>query len=128
MFDVNLNVCFGWHAEIVHVETVFLYSDMENEVYMKMPPGFKEAVDEKVVLDECLLLEKSIYGLVQAAHQYWKKFMKTAEDELGFGSFWQTHTCCIDKIIKAQSLFAFTLMIALWLETKQLLFRQNKIL
>jgi hypothetical protein len=50
------------------VETAFLLGELEEEIYMQCPPGM-DATD-----DECLLLLQSIYGLVQAARQFWKKW------------------------------------------------------
>ena len=61
-----------WHAEIVDVDTAFLYGDLDEEVYMKIPSGYQEVVE---LIDEknwCLELKMSIYRLVQAARQWWK--------------------------------------------------------
>jgi Reverse transcriptase (RNA-dependent DNA polymerase) len=46
----------------------FLHGDLDEEIYMNCPPGFKHE------LDECVLLLKALYGLVQAAHQFFCKF------------------------------------------------------
>ncbi len=61
------------------VETAFLYGDLEEEIYMEFPEGFAEYLKATTGLDldgmeYCLLLIKAIYGLVQAARQWWKKF------------------------------------------------------
>ena len=70
-------VAMGLCAISVDVETAFLHGDLEEEIYMKCPDGMKN--DEayaygKVEDKDCLKLSKSIYGLVQAARQWWKKF------------------------------------------------------
>jgi hypothetical protein len=62
-------------AKIIDVETAFLLGDLEEEIYMQC----KEVHDN----DEVLFLVHSIYGLVQAARQYYKKFIATLR-ELGF--------------------------------------------
>ena len=49
------------------VESANLYGDLDKEVYMKAP------ADVVVEADECLLLERSIYGPVQSGRQWWKK-------------------------------------------------------
>jgi Reverse transcriptase (RNA-dependent DNA polymerase) len=49
-------------------EVAFLHGDLDEEVYINWPPGFEHE------LDECVLLLKAIYGLVQAAHQFFRKF------------------------------------------------------
>ena len=46
-----------WHAEIVDVETAFLYGDLDEEVYMKIPSKYQEDVE---LIDEkhcCLELK-----------------------------------------------------------------------
>jgi hypothetical protein len=69
-------------GKVIDVETAFLYGELEHEIYMRMPEGYKEAVEEPEK-DECLLLERAIYGLVQAARQFWKKFTR-AINNIGF--------------------------------------------
>ena len=64
-----------YDAKIVDVETAFLYGDMEKEVYMTCPKIH--------VPDEVLELSHSIYGLVQAACQYYKKFISVLK-KIGF--------------------------------------------
>ena len=73
----------GWKGKLIDVETAFLYGDLEEEVYMKCPEGLEE-FDGTDPEETCVLLEKSIYGLVQAARNWWKKFMKTLTNDLGF--------------------------------------------
>ena len=46
--------------------------DLEHEIYMTMPDGYAECV-EQVEENEALKFEKTIYGLVQAARQFFKK-------------------------------------------------------
>ena len=55
-------------AKIVDVETAFLMGDLEENIYMDAPQG------SGLSKDECVKLEKSMYGLVQAARQYYIKF------------------------------------------------------
>jgi Reverse transcriptase (RNA-dependent DNA polymerase) len=60
-------------------ETAFLYSDLDQEIYMRIPEGYvrymlevhKKNIDPST---HVLLLKRSIYGLVQAAKQWWKNF------------------------------------------------------
>jgi len=56
-------------AIIINVDTAFLYRDLEKEIYMQMPEGMTG------FSDEVLLLLKSLYGLMQAARQWNKKFI-----------------------------------------------------
>jgi Reverse transcriptase (RNA-dependent DNA polymerase) len=68
-------------AYSLDVETAFLHGKLEEEIYMKKPKGYKEVFGDQS--DLCLRLKKSIYGLVQAARQWWKKF-KSEMDKIGF--------------------------------------------
>ena len=61
---------FGLTAKIVDVETAFLYGEIEEEIFMECPPGMKNVTEKNA-----LALLKCIYGLVQAARQYYKKFV-----------------------------------------------------
>ena len=61
-------------SRIIDVETAFLHGELEEEIFMEIPKGYRECGYE-VGIDECLALIKSIYGLVQAARQYWRKFV-----------------------------------------------------
>jgi hypothetical protein len=70
------------------IVTAFLYGDLDEEIYMIFPDGYerylREVRHENVSSDEyCLLLEKALYGLVQAARQWWKK-MTQIMLKLGF--------------------------------------------
>ena len=71
-------IYFGLTGKIVDVETAFLYGDLEEEIYMECPPGMMGITSAQV-----LLLLKCIYGLVQAARQYHKKFV-TILKSIGF--------------------------------------------
>ena len=81
---MTLMLSNNWEADIVDVETVFLYGDLEEEIYMKIPEGLDRHLNKNFKNEDCFLLEKSIYGLVQAARQYYKKFIKVMTDELKF--------------------------------------------
>ena len=60
-----------YEAKIIDIETAFLYGELEEEIYMECPEGLTK------MENDCLILQKTIYGLVQAARQYWKKFTTT---------------------------------------------------
>ena len=69
-------------GEIIDVETAFLYGMLEELLFMTIPEGleyFKQIED-----DMCAQLLATLYGLVQAARQFWKKLMATLEQKMGF--------------------------------------------
>ena len=52
---------FGYLAKIVKVETAFLFGDLKDKIYMECSQGMSD-----VKKDDCIILNKCIYGLVQA--------------------------------------------------------------
>ena len=65
---------------VMDVETAFLYGDIEEEIFMKSPVGMEE-IDPGSSPEDCYQLKKGIYGLSQAARQFWKKFVHTIKKE-----------------------------------------------
>jgi Reverse transcriptase (RNA-dependent DNA polymerase) len=63
-------------ARIINVKTAFLHGDLKEEIFMETPPGMEASKDE------CLILKKTIYGLVQSARQF---YMKLVEALKGYG-------------------------------------------
>ena len=60
-------------GKVVDIDNAFLNGDLEHEIYMKIPEGYDEVIYPRVDKEDCLILQKAIYGLVQAARQFWKK-------------------------------------------------------
>ena len=52
----------------------------EEEIFMKSPIGMEE-IDPGSSPEDCYQLKKGIYGLCQAARQFWKKFVDTIKQE-----------------------------------------------
>ena len=65
---------------VMDVETAFLYGDIKEEIFMKSPVGMEE-IDPGSSPEDCFQLKKGIYGLCQAARQFWKKFVDTIKKE-----------------------------------------------
>ena len=76
-----LAVLEDWDIESLDVKTAYLYSELDEEMYMEQPEGYKKGQGEKV----CRLL-KSLYRLKQSALQ-WNKELHKSLLTLGF-----THT------------------------------------
>ena len=65
---------------VMDVETAFLYENIEEEIFMKSLVGMDE-IDPGSSPEDCYQLKKGIYGLCQAARQFWRKFVDTIKKE-----------------------------------------------
>ena len=54
---------YGWEAEIIDIETAFLYGKLEEEIYLKIPDGYEKYTSKKIDKDDCLILDQAIYRL-----------------------------------------------------------------
>ena len=55
---LSIAVAKGWELHQMDVNNAFLHGDLEEEVFMKMPPGFAASDSNKLCR-----LKKSLYGL-----------------------------------------------------------------
>ncbi|XP_028072575.1 pre-mRNA-splicing factor ATP-dependent RNA helicase DEAH10-like [Camellia sinensis] len=67
---LGLAASLNLEVEQLEVKTTFLHGDLEEEIYMEQPEGFKVKGKENLVCK----LKKSLYGLKLAARQWYKKF------------------------------------------------------
>ena len=74
----------NWDMEIVDVVTAFLYGDLEETFFMKIPAGLEEYLQTSFDEDDCVILEKSLYGLVQATRQLHMKLLDVMTNKFGF--------------------------------------------
>ena len=75
---------YKWDFEIVDIETAFLYGELEEEIYMKVPEGMSLYQGIENDKEDCVILDKSIYGLVQAARQFHRKLVSVLTTQMNF--------------------------------------------
>ena len=85
-------------GKVVDIDNAFLNGDLELEIYMKIPERYDEVINKDVDKEDCLILQKAIYGF-QAARQFWKKLLTRCKKEV-FSSVKFIHGCCTKKMKK----------------------------
>jgi len=74
---LSVAVARGWDLHQMDVHNAFLHGDLDKEVYMSLPLGFRAPKSTKVCR-----LQKSLYGLKQAP---WQWFAKLSSKLLEYG-------------------------------------------
>ena len=67
---LGLVASMNLELEQFDVKTTFLHGDLNEEIFMKQPEGFKVKGKENMVYK----INKSLYGLKQVPQQWYKKF------------------------------------------------------
>ena len=65
---LSVAVARGWDLHQMDVHNAFLHGDLEDEVYMNLPPGFRSPTSTKVCQ-----LHKSLHGLKEAPKRLFAK-------------------------------------------------------
>jgi Reverse transcriptase (RNA-dependent DNA polymerase) len=79
-FRILLVMMLIWKlkAKVVDIETAFLHGDLKETIYMEIPKGMEGNIDE------CLILNKTIcglvQGLVQSAREFYNKLVSALKD------------------------------------------------
>jgi Reverse transcriptase (RNA-dependent DNA polymerase) len=77
-----LKIANSWANKTIDVETAFLYGNLTDEIYMTIPNGLEEYLNQQLS-NKCVKLKNSIYRLVQAARAWWKLFTNALQ-KVGF--------------------------------------------
>ena len=75
---LNLAASLNWETASIDVKTAFLYSPMKQLIYLRRPPGLSSTV-----MPDIVKLNKCLYGLKQAAHE-WLQLLDTTLKLFGF--------------------------------------------
>lgn len=80
-----------WPLQQFDVKNAFLSGDLEEEVYMELPPGAKRKSSCKT---EVCKLKKALYGLKQSPRAWFRRFSSTMK-EFGYKQSNSDHTLFI---------------------------------
>jgi hypothetical protein len=78
---LSIAVSRGWHLHQLDVQNAFLHANLEEDVYMRQPPGY----ENKSMPNYVYKLDKALYGLKQAPCAWYSR-LNTKLCELGFRS------------------------------------------
>ena len=76
-----------WDSQIILAETAFLYSSLEETIYMKILEVISNLLKENYMHDYILALIKCIYRILQAARRFLKEYIKTMTLSEGFNNY-----------------------------------------
>ena len=96
--------------EVVDIETAFLYGILEEEIYMKILEGLDVYKGRNFNDNKCLVLDKAIYGLVQAAQQFHRRLTKAMEDDMGFNK------CLVDECLLKKETKKGTVIVCVYID------------
>jgi hypothetical protein len=66
---VSLAVSFGWTLRQLDVQNAFLHGNLEEEVFMRQPPGYESKTHSHYICK----LDKALYGLKQAPRAWYSR-------------------------------------------------------
>jgi len=91
---LSLAVNHDWDLQQFDVKNVFLHGDLEEEIYMELPPGYDEQVATRIVCK----LKKDLYGLKQSSREWFGRFTRVVTS-LGYKQSQGDHTLFIKHSI-----------------------------
>nr|CAN76639.1 hypothetical protein VITISV_027481 [Vitis vinifera] len=72
---LSLAAHYNWQLLQYDVKNVFLHGDLDEEIYMNIPPGFEGNTGNKVCK-----LKKALYGLKQSPRAWFERFAKVMKE------------------------------------------------
>lgn len=88
---LSLSAIHGFSLHQINISNAFLNGDLDEEIYMKLPPGYSDRKRDKLPPNAVCKFRKFFYGLKQASRQWFLKFSTTLKT-LGFSQTSSDHT------------------------------------
>lgn len=89
---LSLSAIHRFSLHQLDISNAFLNGELDEEIYMRLPPGYAQRKGDSLPSNAVCKLEKSLYGLKQASRQWFLKFSSTLLS-LGFIQTHSDHTC-----------------------------------
>ena len=70
---LSLAVNLDWRLKQYDIKNAFLHGDLEEKIYMRLPPGYEDSYEENKICK----LRKTLYGLKQSPRVWFGKFTRT---------------------------------------------------
>ncbi|KAG7597976.1 Retrotransposon Copia-like N-terminal [Arabidopsis suecica] len=86
-----------WSLHQLDISNAFLNGDLDEEIYMTLPPGYTAKPGDTLPPNAVCKLHKSLYGLKQASRQWFLKFSSVLM-KLGFQKSHTDHTLFVRNI------------------------------
>src|SRR6266481_4334026 len=102
---LHIGAQHSWLLNQFDVKTAFLYGDLDEEIYMRQPKGYKEPGKESHLAK----LAKGLYGLKQGGWQ-WNKKLHKAMTKFGYGQV------SVDHCIYTQTTKDGTSIVAIYVD------------
>ena len=90
---LSLAAHYNWQLLQSEVKNTFLHGDLDEEIYMNIPPGFERNTDDKV-----WKLKRGLYGLKQS-HRAWFGIFAKVMKEFGYKQSQGDHTLFIKHYV-----------------------------
>lgn len=116
-FLLKVSAAKRWEIHQMDVHNAFLHGDLEEEIYMQLPPGFKSSDSSKVCR-----IRKSLYGLKQSPWCWLAKLSKAS----GSSRVMKITPCPLLCKAIYVSIFSYTWTILSSLGTTSLLFNASR--
>ena len=84
---LSLTTNLDWPLHELDVKNTFLHGNLEEEIYMEIPPGYVVSSEQKMVCK----LEKYLYGLKQSPYDWFGRF-SSAMKKYGYYESNSDHT------------------------------------
>ncbi|RVW96045.1 Retrovirus-related Pol polyprotein from transposon RE1 [Vitis vinifera] len=92
IIQLSLATHYNWQLLQYDVKNAFLHGDLDEEIYMNIPPGFEENTSNKVCK-----LKKALYGLKQSPRAWFGRFAEVMK-ESGYKQSQGDHTLFIKHL------------------------------